>query len=89
MDGIAPEVSTLPQLLLERSLDSAAVIGYLDFVGSTLWTITYAQLLSEARDYAQRLLSFGLRPGGTDVVISSFSNHKDHIRIFWACCLGE
>lgn len=81
-------ISTLPELLLARS-SSTAQLGFLDAEGSVASSLTYAQLYAESQEYTQRLLSAGLKNDGTDIVVTSFSDHESHIRIFWACCLGE
>jgi long-subunit acyl-CoA synthetase (AMP-forming) len=83
------EISTLPDLLLARSHTSTAEIGFLDANGNLSRSLSYAHLFEEARDYAARLISSGLKTDGTDIVITHFTDHESHIRTFWACCLGE
>ncbi|KAF8079199.1 acetyl-CoA synthetase-like protein [Lyophyllum atratum] len=85
----SPELfSTLPELLLARSHASTAELGFLDADGNISLSLSYAQLLKDSQEYAQRLISAGLRTDGTDIVITSFSDHESHIRTFWACCLA-
>jgi hypothetical protein len=82
------EFHSVPELLLERSRTSTAELGFLDVDGNIIKTQTYAQLLADAQVVAQRLVSAGFRTDGTDIVVTSFSDHQNHILIFWACCLG-
>jgi len=78
----------LPELLLERSRTSTAELGFLHADGNIFKTQTYAQLFADAQVVAQRLVSAGLRTDGTDIVVTSFTDHQNHILTFWACCLG-
>ncbi|KAG6853538.1 putative NRPS-like protein biosynthetic cluster [Blastosporella zonata] len=71
--------STLPDLLLARSQVSTAELGFLDADGATTLSLTYSELFKIAQEYAQRLVSAGLRTDGTDIVITSFSDHESHI----------
>ncbi|GLB43617.1 putative acetyl-CoA synthetase-like protein [Lyophyllum shimeji] len=80
--------STLPELLLARSRTSTAELGFLDAEGCISQSLSYAQLFAESQEYARRLVSAGLKTDGTDIVITSFSDHERHIRTFWACCLA-
>lgn len=80
---------TLPELLHGRSLDSTAELGFLDTNGTITKNVTYTDLFNDARDYAQRLLAFGLKPNGEDIVIANFLDHESHILLFWGCCLGK
>ncbi|KAF5385011.1 hypothetical protein D9615_001029 [Tricholomella constricta] len=80
--------STLSDLLLARSRASTAELGFLDLDGNISLSLSYAQLLAESQEYAQRLISAGLKTDGTDIVIAGFSDHRSHIRTFWACCLA-
>ncbi|KAG6848572.1 putative NRPS-like protein biosynthetic cluster, partial [Arthromyces matolae] len=79
---------TLPELLLARSRTSSAELGFLDSEGIITLNLSYRQLYAESLTYAQRLVSSGLKTDGTDIVITSFSDHETHIRTFWACCLA-
>lgn len=81
--------TTLPRLLLERTQDSNAEIGFLDSTGRVIQTLSYQSLFQDAQQDARRLLASGLRGGGKDIVVTEFEDHQSHIRVFWACCLGE
>lgn len=80
--------ATLTELLLERSQDRSAKLCFLNASGDVSKSLTYAALLNNALEYAQRLISLGLKTDGTDIVLTSFLDHESHITIFWACCLG-
>ncbi|KAG6907940.1 putative NRPS-like protein biosynthetic cluster [Tephrocybe rancida] len=85
----SPEIfSTLPDILLARSQASTAELGFLDADGNITLSLSYAQLFAESQEYARRLVSAGLKTDGTDIAITSFSDHESHIRTFWACCLA-
>lgn len=88
MDSSHSPPHTLPELLQQRR-GSSAGLSFLTNDGDVEHTIPYSALYDLARDYAQRLLAFGIQPQGSDVVIASFDNHNDHILLFWACCFGE
>lgn len=81
--------TTLPQLLLERTQDSIAEIGFLDNTGRVVQTLSHQSLFKDAQQDARRLLASGLRGGGRNIVVTEFEDHQSHIRVFWACCLGE
>lgn len=80
---------TLPDLLRARSRASTAGLNFLDVDGNVFQSLSYAQLFAESQEYAARLASIGVKTDGSDVVITHFSDHASHIRIFWACCLGQ
>ncbi|KAH8079790.1 acetyl-CoA synthetase-like protein [Cristinia sonorae] len=83
-----PEASpkTLVDLLQSRAQQgSNATIGFLNAEGALTKTLSNKDLYDSARSDALRLLSLGLRPG-TDIVVTSFTDHESHIRLFWACC---
>ncbi|KDR66558.1 hypothetical protein GALMADRAFT_232431 [Galerina marginata CBS 339.88] len=84
----ADEISTLPDLLQARCQASTAKLSFLNAAGDIVKSLSYAQLFAEAQEYAVRLISAGLRTDGSDVVITQFTDHESHIRIFWACCLA-
>jgi hypothetical protein len=79
---------TLPDLLRARSHASTAGLNFLDADGDVFQSLSYAQLFAESQEYAARLASI-VKTDGSDVVITHFSDHASHIRIFWACCLGQ
>lgn len=81
--------ATLPQLLLERTQDSNAEIGFLDSTGRVIQTLSHQSLFKNAQRDARRLLASGLEGGGRSIVVTEFEDHQSHIRVFWACCLGE
>ncbi|KAF9469572.1 acetyl-CoA synthetase-like protein [Collybia nuda] len=80
--------STLPELLLARSQTSIAELGFLDFDGNITTSQTYRQLMVDAEAFAERLISAGLKPDSTDIIVTSFTDHESHIRAFWGCCLA-
>ncbi|THH29961.1 hypothetical protein EUX98_g4225 [Antrodiella citrinella] len=78
--------STLTDLLYVRHIqESTALIGFLNADGELTKSLSYTDIYENARRDASRLLSAGLRPG-KDIVVTSFSDHDSHIRLFWACC---
>ncbi|EJC99566.1 acetyl-CoA synthetase-like protein [Fomitiporia mediterranea MF3/22] len=79
--------STLPDLLLSRSKDSSAEIGFLDTEGRISSSMSYSDLYSDASRNAQRLAAAGLKPE-SDIVVTSFPDHESHIRILWSCLLA-
>ena len=83
------ESSTLPHLLLERSQGSSAEVTFLDISGNIVSSLSYHLLFANAQKDARRLLAAGLKGNSKHVVISAFDDHESHIRVFWACCLGE
>ncbi|KAG5636308.1 putative NRPS-like protein biosynthetic cluster [Sphagnurus paluster] len=86
---MAETFSTLPELLLARSVSSTAELGFLDANGTVSLSLSYAQLLHESQEYARRLVSSGLKTDGTEIVVTAFADHINHIRMFWACCLAD
>ncbi|KAG5730175.1 hypothetical protein E4T56_gene11710 [Termitomyces sp. T112] len=81
-------VTTIPALLEDRSRSSAGVIHFLDDHGKITSTLTFSQLFSAAQNVAKALISFGLKGGGRDIVVTNFANQKDHILLFWGCCFA-
>jgi len=78
---------TLPDLLHARAVaHDTAQLTFLRDDGSVANTISYADLLDVASEYAGRLLAAGLTQ--SDIVLASFTDHESHIYLFWACCLA-
>jgi acyl-CoA synthetase (AMP-forming)/AMP-acid ligase II len=78
---------TLPDLLHARAVaHDTAQLTFLRDDGSVANTISYADLLDIASEYAGRLLAAGLTQ--SDIVLASFTDHESHIYLFWACCLA-
>lgn len=83
--------STLPALLASRSQESDVGVRFLDHNGDVSKELSYAALYKDALDGSRRLQSLcsGLQNTDVDVVIASFADHEQHVRLFWACTFGE
>ena len=80
--------STLSDLLFARAQGTPATVSFLNAAGDVVQKLSYDELYRDSLRDAQRLLAAGLNPS-KDIVITSFSDHESHIRLFWACCMGK
>ncbi|KAJ7599203.1 AMP-dependent synthetase and ligase [Mycena floridula] len=79
---------TLPELLHIRALENThdEAISFIDPQTQATTSISHRQLFDSSIVYASRLLAAGLKR--SDIVLSSFTDHESHIRLFWACCMA-
>ncbi|OJT07761.1 Polyketide synthase PksJ [Trametes pubescens] len=87
---MSPPFSTLPALLASRSQESDVGVRFLDHNGDVSKELSYASLYKDALDGSRRLQSLcsSLKNTDVDVVIASFADHEQHVRLFWACCFA-
>ncbi|KAI0635108.1 AMP-dependent synthetase and ligase [Trametes polyzona] len=88
---MSPPFSTLPALLASRSQETAVGVRYLDHSGNVTLEQSYADLYKDALESSRRLRSLCASLKTThdvDVVIASFANHEQHVKLFWACCFA-